>query len=77
MRLLPQIAEGLIEGANAVTESAGGEIDLAEVPGALEIPRAIALAAGCDFYDGYVALGCVVGARRRMTIRSATTACAG
>ncbi|WP_207101323.1 6,7-dimethyl-8-ribityllumazine synthase [Paracoccus shandongensis] len=55
-----QIAEGLVTGARAVIQSAGGEADLAEVPGALEIPTAIALAARRDLYDGYVALGCVV-----------------
>ena len=55
-----QIAEGLVAGARAVTQSAGGDADLAEVPGALEIPTAIALAASRDLYDGYVALGCVV-----------------
>ena len=30
------------------------------MPGALEIPTAIALAASGGLYDGYVALGCVV-----------------
>ena len=55
-----QIAEGLIAGARTVIASAGGDTDLAEVPGALEIPTAIALAARRDLYDGYVALGCVV-----------------
>ncbi|MFC3169836.1 MULTISPECIES: 6,7-dimethyl-8-ribityllumazine synthase [Paracoccus] len=55
-----QIAEGLVAGARAVTQSAGGDADLVEVPGALEIPTAIALAASRDLYDGYVALGCVV-----------------
>lgn len=55
-----QVADGLVAGARAVAESAGAELDLIEVPGALEIPTAIALAAAGDLYDGYVALGCVV-----------------
>lgn len=55
-----EIADGLIAGARAATESAGGTADLVEVPGALEIPTAIALAAGRDLYEGYVALGCVI-----------------
>ncbi|GHG22375.1 6,7-dimethyl-8-ribityllumazine synthase [Paracoccus aerius] len=55
-----QVADGLVAGARAVAESAGAEVDLVEVPGALEIPTAIALAAAGNLYDGYVALGCVV-----------------
>ena len=55
-----QIADGLIAGARGVAEAAGVAVDLVEVPGALEIPSAIALAAGRDLYDGYVALGCVI-----------------
>jgi 6,7-dimethyl-8-ribityllumazine synthase len=55
-----QIADGLVAGARAVAAQAGATVDLVEVPGALEIPTAIALAAGRDLYDGYVALGCVV-----------------
>ena len=55
-----QIADGMIEGARAVAETAGASVDLVEVPGALEIPTAIGLAASRDLYDGYVALGCVI-----------------
>jgi 6,7-dimethyl-8-ribityllumazine synthase len=43
-----------------VAERAGAEVDLVEVPGALEIPTAIGLAADGGLYDGYVALGCVI-----------------
>jgi len=55
-----RIADGLIAGAREVAEAAGAAVDLVEVPGALEIPPAIALAAGRNLYDGYVALGCVI-----------------
>lgn len=55
-----QIADGLIEGARAVAMQAGATVNLVEVPGALEIPTAIGLAASRNLYDGYVALGCVI-----------------
>lgn len=55
-----QIADGLIAGARGVIDGAGGATDLVEVPGALEIPTAIALAASRDIFDGYVALGAVI-----------------
>lgn len=55
-----EIADNLIAGAKAAAEKAGAAADLVEVPGALEIPPAIALAERLAKYDGYVALGCVV-----------------
>ena len=55
-----QIADGLIEGARAVAMQAGATVNLVEVPGALEIPTAIGLAASRNLYDGYVALGVVI-----------------
>jgi 6,7-dimethyl-8-ribityllumazine synthase len=63
------IADELRAGAIAALETAGAEYDVAAVPGAFEIPAAIALAAGLTLptgyvpkwrYDGYVALGCVI-----------------
>ena len=54
------IADDLIAGARAIAELAGAAVDLVEVPGALEIPTAIAMAARLSSYDGFVALGCVI-----------------
>jgi 6,7-dimethyl-8-ribityllumazine synthase len=54
------IADNLIAGARAVGEACGAEVDLVEVPGALEVPTAIAMAERLAEYDGYVALGCVI-----------------
>lgn len=54
------IADNLVAGARAVGEACGAEVDLVEVPGALEIPSAIALAQRLADYDAYVALGCVI-----------------
>ena len=55
------IADALIKGAQDAAAAAGAEIDVVEVPGALEIPGAIVQAeiAEAD-YEGYVALGCVI-----------------
>lgn len=54
------IADNLIAGARAVAAQAGAEVELVEVPGALEIPTAIAMAEKLSNFDGYVALGCVI-----------------
>jgi len=54
------IADQLIAGAKAEIEAAGGTWELAEVPGALEVPTAIGLADRTNDFDGYVALGCVI-----------------
>lgn len=54
------IADNLIAGAKAEIEAAGGSWDIAEVPGALEVPTAIAMADRYSNFDGYVALGCVI-----------------
>lgn len=54
------IADNLVAGAKAVGASCGAEVEVVEVPGALEIPTAIAMAERMAQYDGYVALGCVI-----------------
>jgi len=50
----------LVAGAKAALTQAGHEVDVITVPGALEIPGAIALADQADRYDGYVAIGVVI-----------------
>ena len=49
-----------LKGAVAALEAGGHKHELVEVPGALEIPAAIALASESGGYDAYVALGCVI-----------------
>ena len=50
----------LLQGASAAIEAAGHSHETVTVPGALEIPGAIALAAESGRYDAYVALGVVI-----------------
>ncbi|WP_434619703.1 6,7-dimethyl-8-ribityllumazine synthase [Tabrizicola sp. M-4] len=54
------IADNLVAGARAKAAACGVEVDVVEVPGALEVPTAIAMAERQAKYDGYVALGCVI-----------------
>ena len=54
------IADDLVAGAKAEIEAVGGTHDLVEVPGALEVPTAIAIADRTSNFDGFVALGCVI-----------------
>ncbi|WP_336097063.1 6,7-dimethyl-8-ribityllumazine synthase [Roseovarius sp. CH_XMU1461] len=54
------IADQMIAGATAEIEASGGSFEIAEVPGALEIPTAIGIAERLSNFDGYVALGCVI-----------------
>jgi len=54
------IADSLQRGAEAAAKEADALLDRVFVPGAFEIPGAIALAAKTNSYDGFVALGCVV-----------------
>ena len=50
----------LIAGAKAALEGAGHSVKVLTVPGALEIPGAISLAAEDAQFDGFVALGVVI-----------------
>lgn len=54
------IADNLVAGAKAKAASVGAEVEVLEVPGALEIPSAIAMAGRLADFDGYVALGCII-----------------
>jgi 6,7-dimethyl-8-ribityllumazine synthase len=54
------IADNLVAGAKAVAAACGADVEVIEVPGALEVPSAIALAERMAKFDGYVALGCVI-----------------
>ncbi|WP_374387860.1 6,7-dimethyl-8-ribityllumazine synthase [Sandaracinobacter sp.] len=49
-----------LKGAIDALEAGGHKHELVEVPGALEIPAAISMAADSGAYDAYVALGCVI-----------------
>jgi 6,7-dimethyl-8-ribityllumazine synthase len=64
-RFYGDLADELAEGAIDVIRAHGGTWERVAVPGAFELPGAIAIAAGRPgaggrTYDGYVALGCVI-----------------
>ena len=59
-RFYGHLNDMLIAGAKATIEAAGYEAEVLTVPGALEIPGAIALALESDQYDGFVAIGVVI-----------------
>jgi len=59
-RFYDHIQGMLLAGATAALEGAGATYETVAVPGALEIPTAIALADASERFDGYVALGCVI-----------------
>jgi len=66
-RFYSDLADELLKGAVDAIEAYGAEYDVVTVPGALEIPGAIAFAeegahrpTGEARYDGYVALGTVI-----------------
>jgi len=57
-RFYDHLNDLLLEGARAAIDAAGHAHETVTVPGALEIPGAVALAA--ERYDGFVALGVVI-----------------
>lgn len=66
-RYYADIADGLLSGACAVLDAHGATYDRLNVPGALEIPAALAMAehaaligSSTTIYDGYIVLGCVI-----------------
>jgi 6,7-dimethyl-8-ribityllumazine synthase len=64
-RFYADLANELLRGARLAIEAAGAEADLVTVPGALEIPAAVAIAldaaaAAGRPYEAVVALGCVI-----------------
>ncbi|PZU11827.1 6,7-dimethyl-8-ribityllumazine synthase [Sphingomonas sp.] len=59
-RFYTHLNDLLLEGARATLEDAGHSHETVTVPGALEVPAAIAMAAETGRYDGFVALGVVI-----------------
>ncbi len=60
-RYYEAISDSLLDGAVAALQKGGAKVTKLTVPGALEIPHAIAYAeAGPQKFNGYVALGCVI-----------------
>ena len=60
-RFYADIADAQLAGAKSALSAAGASFEHVAVPGALEIPIAIAMAtASHQHFDGYVALGCVI-----------------
>ena len=59
-RFYEELADLLLAGARAALEETGHQHETVTVPGALEIPGAVALAAESGRYDGFVALGTVI-----------------
>jgi 6,7-dimethyl-8-ribityllumazine synthase len=59
-RFYDHLNDMLIAGARAAIEAAGHTAEVVTVPGALEVPGAIAMASESDRYDAFVALGVVI-----------------
>ena len=59
-RFYAHLNDLLLQGTRAAIEEAGHSHETITVPGALEIPAAVALAAETGRYDGFVALGVVI-----------------
>jgi 6,7-dimethyl-8-ribityllumazine synthase len=59
-RFYAHLNDLLLDGARVALQDAGHDYEVVTVPGALEIPGAISLAADSGQYDAYVALGVVI-----------------
>ena len=59
-RFYDHLNDQLIQGAKDALKAAGHKSEVLTVPGALEIPAAIAFADQSGDYDGYVAIGVVI-----------------
>lgn len=60
-RFYDDLSDALLDGAKSAIEHAGATCEVVTVPGALEVPAAIAFAEnGPKDFDGYVALGSVI-----------------
>ncbi|MEO1967985.1 MAG: 6,7-dimethyl-8-ribityllumazine synthase [Sphingomonadaceae bacterium] len=59
-RFYAHLNDQLIDGARKALEAKGHLVEVLTVPGALEIPGAIALAAESGRYDGFVGIGVVI-----------------
>ena len=59
-RFYEAIAEELLRGAEGRLKAEGATYDIVSVPGAFEIPAAVAAAIASGRYQAYVALGCVI-----------------
>ena len=59
-RFYAHLNDMLLDGARAAIEAAGHSHETITVPGALELPGAIAIAAESKRFDAYVALGVVI-----------------
>ena len=59
-RFYEHLNDLLLQGARAAIEAAGHSHETITVPGALEVPGAVALASESGRFDAYVALGVVI-----------------
>ncbi|MGB3379766.1 MAG: 6,7-dimethyl-8-ribityllumazine synthase [Allopontixanthobacter sediminis] len=59
-RFYDHLNDMLVDGARSALAAAGHESEVLTVPGALEIPGAIAIVAESSQYDGFVAIGVVI-----------------
>lgn len=60
-RFYDELSDALLEGAKTALDNANVSYDVVTVPGALEVPAAIAYAIdGVTDYHGYVALGVII-----------------